>query len=635
MSRLADGATACGCRPTFVEPAGTGVEDRVELRIDADDCSDGGDLATVPGCRRTVVDALAERDADVVRVRAAGFERYYADGAAGLLLAAGRFAALVEHHDPALAATARADPLAAAREATGRADAASRLAAETGLAEGAARADSYETALRPSVGPTLAQSRREPRPPDDAELLDAVALSTDGTARRYAVGESEERRYYLDPLEASFEPAEYRLLADATASLAAAGGTGELAPERAVRRVADAGDAVDDVAAVLRKHTYGNGVVDDLFADERVTDAFVTAPAAANPVRVVVDGEAMPTNVRLTPEGVGALASRVRCRSGRAFSRATPTVDATLATPGNEELRVAGVTRPLSPGTAFAFRRHGREAWTLPRLVTTRSLSPRAAALLSLAVERGAAGLVAGARGAGKTTTLGALLWALPASVRTVVIEDTPELPVEALQRTGRDVQHLHVARDTGTAETTPDEALRTALRLGEGALVVGEVRGEEAAALYEAMRVGAASDAVLGTIHGEGASAVRSRVAELGVSEAAFGATDFVLTVARTAAGRCATTLEEIRTVEDETEARPLFERTDGELRATGLLDRGESELLDGLSAPGERYGDTLDALDRRSRRLRTLADDGVISPAAIRAEAADSGRDERESGW
>ncbi|PSP29234.1 hypothetical protein BRC65_00650, partial [Halobacteriales archaeon QH_2_65_14] len=40
--------------------------------------------------------------------------------------------------------------------------------------------------------------------------------------------------------------------------------------------------------------------------------------------------------------------------------------------------------------------------------------------------------------------------------------------------------------------ELSPAEALRTALRLGDGALVVGEVRGEEAAVLYEAMRVGA-----------------------------------------------------------------------------------------------------------------------------------------------
>jgi type IV secretory pathway ATPase VirB11/archaellum biosynthesis ATPase len=610
-----------------VEPAGTGVDDRVELRIDADDCPDDGALTAAPACRRTAICALAERDADAVRVRSAGVERYYTDDATALLLAAGRFAALVDHHDSRLATTARTDPLAAAREATGRSGVVSRLAAETGLAEGAARMGNDENALRVHTGPTIAQCRLEPQPPADARLLDSHELPTGGTARQYVVDDGTETKtetpqYHLEPVEASFSSEEYQLLAAAAASLAEEGATGELAPDRAVRRVASSGDAVEAVAAVLRKHTRGNGVLDDLFADERVTDAFVTAPADENPLRVTVDGEPVPTNVRLTPEGVGTLASRIRRRSGRAFSRATPTVDATLETSEGEQLRVAGVTRPLSPGTAFAFRRHGDEAWTLPRLVIANSLTARVAALLSLAVQRGAAGLVAGARGAGKTTLLGALLWALPSSTRTVVIEDTPELPVQSLQNGGRDVQHLHVGREEGTAETTPAEALRTALRLGEGSLVVGEVRGEEAPALYEAMRVGAASDAVLGTVHGKGAEAVRGRMAELGVSNAAFGATDFVLTTARTGSGRQAVAVEEVRETAGGTEIRPLFGLDNGELTATGLLDRGESKLLDGLSTPQESYGDTLAVVDKRATWFRDVAADGVVAPDAIQAE-------------
>ncbi|MFB6220417.1 MAG: ATPase, T2SS/T4P/T4SS family, partial [Halolamina sp.] len=613
-------ADACGCRPAFVEPAGTGIDDRVELRVTADDCPEDGNLVTAPPCRATVIAALAEREADAVRVRSAGHERYYTDDAVALLLAAGRFAALAEHHDAALAATARTDPLAAAREATGRAGPVGRLVAETGLAESAERAANYETALRCHDGPTLAQSRVARQPPTGTRLLDSEPLPTGGTARRYAVDNptsGEGKRYHLVPAEAAFGSDEFGLLDEAAESLATAGGSGPLEPARAVRRVAGPDAPVEELSAVLRKHTRGNGVLDDLFADARVSDAFVTAPAAGIPVRVVVDGEPMPTNVRLTPEGVGTLASRVRRASGRAFSRATPRVDATLSTRvghGGEdadELRVAGVTRPLSPGTAFAFRRHGRDPWTLARLVAAGSLVPRAAALLSLAVERGATGLVAGARGAGKTTTLGALLWALPESTRTVVIEDTPELPVDALQDAGRDVQPLRVARgDSETTERSPAEALRTALRLGEGALVVGEVRGAEAATLYEAMRVGAASEAVLGTVHGDGAEAVRGRMAELGVSEAAFGATGFVLTMARTESGRRAVSLEEVRATDDGTELLRLFELgDDGDLVPTGRLGRGESDLLAGLAGPDEAYADVLLALENRTERLRALA--------------------------
>lgn len=637
---------ACRCSPTVVEPTGTGIEDRVELRVTADDCPANGDLASSPTCRATVVDALAEHEVDAIRVRSAGHERDYTDGAVALLLASGRFAALIEHHDIALAATARTDPLAAAQEATGRAGPVGRVVAETGLAECAGRvdgadgADSYEAALRSHDGPTLGQSRVERRPPAAAHLLETEPLPTDGTVRRYAVDDPESgggTHYHLLPLEASFGNDELRLLDEAAGSLATAGGNGSLGPARAVRRVAGPDDPVEQLTSVLRKHTRGNGVLDDLFADKRISDAFVTAPATKSPVKVVVDGETMRTNVRLTPEGVATLASRVRRASGRAFSRATPRVDATLPTETvDEEVRVAGVTRPLSPGTAFSFRRHDAEPWTLLRLVAVGSLTPRVAALLSLAVERGAAGLVAGARGAGKTTALGALLWALPQTTRTVVIEDTPELPVSELQAAGRDVQPLRVARgQDAVAETTPAEALRTALRLGDGALVVGEVRGEEAATLYEAMRVGAASEAVLGTVHGKDAAAVRGRMAELGVSEAAFSATDFVLTAAHTQAGRRAVALEEVRATDSGTEFSPLFELDeDRELAPTGSLERGESALLDGLARPSESYGDVLNALDERTESLRSLAADGAVRPATVQAERSHESDETRSTG-
>ncbi|MBP1985582.1 ATPase, T2SS/T4P/T4SS family [Halolamina salifodinae] len=626
-------ADACRCQPAFVAPASTGVQDRTELQVDADDCPGDGDLAVEPPCRATVIDALADRGADAIRVRSAGYERWYVEDAVALLRAAGQFAALAEHHDAEITATARTDPLGAAHEAVGRSGPVGRLAAETGLAEGAARADGdgYEAALRSHDGPAIARCRIDHRPPAEARLRDSVSLEPGGTVRRYTLGLDSagdaDALYHLTPASASFDARAFELLNDAAAWLADSGGSSDLAPARAVRQVAHGDDPVEELATILRKHTHGAGVLEDLFADQRVSDAYVTAPAGETPIRVVVDGESMPTNVRLTPEGVGTLASRVRRVSGRSFSRASPQVDAALSVgpPGDrEQVRVAGVTRPLSPGTAFAIRRHDSEPWTLPRLVAVGSLTPRSAGLLSLAVERGATGLVAGARGAGKTTTLGALLWALPHRTRTVLIEDTPELPAAALRAAGRDVQSLRVSRgDDETGETSPASALRTALRLGEGALIVGEVRGEEAGTLYEAMHVGAASGTVLGTVHGDGAGSIRTRMTEdLGVSESAFAATGFVLTVADTARGRRAVGLEEVEAVAGGTELRPLFTLQDGDLEPTGRLDRGESSLLADLVAPGENYGDVLAGLRERSEHLRALAADGVTRPAAIRAE-------------
>ncbi len=519
LERLLATEADCRCEPTF-------EGDR--LRVDSDDCPGGGRLAEVPPCRATVVEALETRDVECVTTRAAGFERAYEDDAAALLVAAGRFADAAAFHDEDLAERAREDPLGAARVASGRGDTIARTAAETGLAS-FLEAD-YRTVFRPSVGPTVARSRVATRPPQNAALADRYELDTGAVVRRYE-GDSLDT-YHLTP-------AEHRLDADATETLARAyerlarGAVtgGERAPARAVRTVADGDQPVETIVAALEKHTLGLGVIQDCFADPAVTDAFLTAPVDENRIRVRHDGETLRTNVRLTTDGADALASRFRRASGRAFSRASPTLAATTDA-GDRRVRVAGVTSPVSDGVGFTFRAHDESAFRLPDLVENGTLAPTTAAFLSVAVKRGAAVLLAGARGAGKTTLLGALLWELPRDVRTVLIEDTPELPVGELQSGGRDVQPLRVATGDG-ASIEPTEALRTALRLGDGAIVVGEVRGEEAKVLYEAMRVGAADGAVLGTIHGGGGRTVRERVVtDLGVPETAFADTDLVVTL-------------------------------------------------------------------------------------------------------
>ncbi|WP_123539070.1 ATPase, T2SS/T4P/T4SS family [Halosimplex salinum] len=630
LSRLrgSDDAGSCRCRPGF---------DGDRLVVDASDCPGGGRLESAADCRETVVEALTDRDVEAVTTRANGTLRAYEDDAAALLVATGRFVDAAAFHDERLAERAKGDPLAAAREATGRAGPVRRIAAETGLADGAARAQGYEDALRPYVGPTVSRSRVAARPPADARLVDRRELDSGGTVRVYERPSDAVRTYHLEPVEAGFDASTTATLAAAYERLAGGEVSGaERAPGRAVRSVADPDDPVERLAAVLRKHARGYGVVADLFADGRVSDVFATAPVAETPLRVRVDGETMRTNVRLTRGGAAALASRFRRESGRAFSGADPTLDASVVA-GDRRVRVAAVTDPVSDGVAFAFRAGDREPWTLPALVANGTLSAAAAAVLSVAVERGAAGLVAGPRGAGKTTCLSALLWEVPAETRSVVIEDTPELPVDALQSGGRDVQALRSSLD-GTG-TSPTEALRTALRLGSGALVVGEIRGEEAGTLYEAMRVGANDGAVLGTIHGNGGADVRERVvADLGVPASSFAATDFLVTLETADGGdgteRRVRSIEEVRRAgavdgsgkggdsgagAGSVRFAPLFERDGDGLSSTDRIERGNSRLVASLTAPGERYADLRDELTARESWLSDLAATGRTDPERV----------------
>ncbi len=610
--------TECCCQLSF-------ENDR--LVVEATDCPGEGRLTTSVDCREAVVQKLTERDSESVHVHRSGIERVYDDAAAGLLVAAGRFCEQVRYRDERLAERAARDPLAAAREAIGRADAVADIAAETGLAALAERASGYETALAPFAGLAISDWRVDTATPTDAKLTARRDLDTGATVRLYELSD-ERDRYVLSPAGQHLDATSTAVLARAYERLADGTVTGGArAADRAVRAVAadDEGAPVERVAQVLHKHTRGHGLLADLFADPEISDVFVTAPAPENPLSVCVGDRRLPTNVRLTDRGVRSLASRYRRESGRGFSRADPTLDAATEIRGRR-VRVAGVTDPASDGVGFAFRAHDRDVWTLPALVANGTVTAQSAALLSLAVERGCAVLVAGPRGAGKTTLLGAFLWELSPAVRTLTIEDSPELPVAPLQEQGREVQALRASTDD---DFSPTEALRTALRLGDGAIAVGEVRGEEAQVLYEAMRVGANDAAVLGTIHGDDAEGVRERVvSDLGVPASSFGVTDLVVSLEQTADGT--RRLRAIEEVHDGGTDRSelLYARSADTLEPTGRIDRGNSRLVDSLRCPDESYAELRAALDERADQLSTLAETGRTSPEAVNRSALERQR-------
>jgi len=83
------------------------------------------------------------------------------------------------------------------------------------------------------------------------------------------------------------------------------------------------------------------------------------------------------------------------------------------------------------------------------------------------------------------------------------------------------------------STEVSAEEGIRASLRLGDSSLIVGEIRSEEAKALYEAMRVGALANVVAGTIHGSSPYSVFDRVVnDLGVPVTSFKATDLIVVV-------------------------------------------------------------------------------------------------------
>jgi len=284
----------------------------------------------------------------------------------------------------------------------------------------------------------------------------------------------------------------------------------------------------------LKRYSFGYGPIEILFKDPQIQDIFIDSPGDKPLYINHAKYEECETNLIPTREELDKIATRIRMKSGRPFDESYPIINADIIEFG---IRACGVCEPITfGGTGFAFRKHNIIPWSLQQFINNKMLSPEAAGLISFLIDSQKSILVTGPRGSGKTSMLGAIMAEIPQKYRIIVIEDTKELPIESLRRIGFNIQQLRIKSilNRESYEASADEALRSALRLGESILIIGEVRGEEARSLFEAMRIGAAGNVVMGTIHGSSAYEVWDRIVhDLGVPSTSFKATDVIVSCA------------------------------------------------------------------------------------------------------
>lgn len=296
---------------------------------------------------------------------------------------------------------------------------------------------------------------------------------------------------------------------------------------------------VSDICSIAYRHSVGDGIFDVLLSDPHIEDVYVDAPCSRNRVHVTMNGvEGLNshmrcrTNLMVEEREVRNLVNILKRESGLRFCHSDPVLETDFR---EHDARVTVIGYPLSPdGDAVAIRKHSVRPWTLSRLIANGTVDPRSAGILSFLVNSRATMLICGARGAGKSSLLSALMFEFPLSQRILTIEDTLELPGAAMRAMGYKVQSILVdERMGGDQLSRSDEALKVSLRMGESAIVMGEVRGEEARTLYQSMRAGRAGSAIMGTIHGDSAESVYNRVVfDMGITPEAFMATDVVVTL-------------------------------------------------------------------------------------------------------
>lgn len=478
----------------------------------------------------------------------------------------------------------------------------------------------YHAVFRPVAKPDFMFTRLMATFPQDGEEIDSYTVhGTDVTV--FKLPSTVQYLYHIVPPEFKLSEDKYELLDAAKRIISEHKPTRSefIDPERVRQVFFNVGsDLVEELAGqrqlklrsreteelaeILVRHTIGFGLIEVLLKDEKIQDITANSPMGRLPIFIVhQDYDDCMTNIVPTVNDANSWATKLRLMSGRPLDEANPILDTELLVPG-ARARVAVVGEPLNPvGLAYSFRRHRDKPWTFPLFIKSRMMTPLSAGLLSFLIDGSRTMLVAGTRSAGKTSLLGAVMVEIMRKYRTIVVEDTLELPVSALKNLNYNIQSMKVASalTRGTTEVSADEGIRATLRMGDSCLIVGEVRSVEAAALYEAMRVGALANVVAGTIHGDSPYGVFDRVVnDLKVPRTSFKATD-VIVVANPI--RSPDGLHRWRRMTQITEVGKYWENDP-------LLEKGFKDLMK-YESKSDQLEPTVDLLNGESDILKAVA--------------------------
>ena len=249
--------------------------------------------------------------------------------------------------------------------------------------------------------------------------------------------------------------------------------------ERLPLNTRELNDFVDEVMDELT----GLGPIEPILKDPTVTDILINSHEC---VYVERGGQLEQAPVRFKDEAhVLRIVNKIVGAVGRRVDESSPMVDARLL----DGSRINVAVRPIAiDGPLVSIRKFSKRALEMESLVKNGTLSVAMARVLGQAVKARVSILISGGTGSGKTTFLNALSRYISEKERLITIEDAAELQL----------QQPHVGRlETrppnieGRGEIRQRELVKNALRMRPDRIIVGEVRGEEAFDMLQAMTTG------------------------------------------------------------------------------------------------------------------------------------------------
>jgi len=300
---------------------------------------------------------------------------------------------------------------------------------------------------------------------------------------------------------------------------------------------------------------FGLGPLEPLLKDSSVSDILVNSYRS---VYVERRGLLEPTPVRFRDEAhLMSIIDRIVSAVGRRVDESSPMVDARLP----DGSRVNAIIPPLAlDGACLSIRRFGRDPLQADEMLENHTLTPSMLNLLHGCVKARLNVLISGGTGAGKTTLLNVLSSFISDRERIVTIEDAAELQLHQEHVVRLETRPPNIE---GKGAVRQRQLVINSLRMRPDRIVVGEVRGEEAVDMLQAMNTG--HDGSLTTIHANSARDALGRLevmvamANLNIPDRAIrrqiaSAIDIVIQVSRLSDGtRKVTNLAEITGMESE----------------------------------------------------------------------------------
>ncbi|HEY7307218.1 MAG TPA: CpaF family protein [Bryobacteraceae bacterium] len=253
----------------------------------------------------------------------------------------------------------------------------------------------------------------------------------------------------------------------------------------------------------LLDEVFGLGPLEPLLADPKVSDILVNGK---NLVYVERGGILQKSDIVFRDDRhLMQIIDRIVSKVGRRVDESSPMVDARLP----DGSRVNAIIPPLAlDGPAVSIRRFGTGPLSAEALVDLKSASPEMLQILSAAVRARISILISGGTGAGKTTFLNMLSQYIPEKERLVTIEDAAELQLQQENVVRLETRPPNVE---GQGAIRQRQLLINSLRMRPDRIIVGEVRGEEAFDMLQAMNTG--HEGSMTTIHANNARDAVSRL--------------------------------------------------------------------------------------------------------------------------